>query len=191
MKPIDIGIGKNIRKLRKATGMTLAEMADLCHCSSGLLSQIETGAVNPSLGTLKSIADVLRVTLGQLLNELPVDESTPPFLMKTEERKLLTMEGGIQFQLLSRSIKVPFEFIQNRWPPGSSTGKDLYNHEGEECGMLIEGELIVETNDKTYHMKPGDSITLSSSTPHRITNPGEKEAVAVWVNSMPWVFAVK
>jgi len=84
-----------------------------------------------------------------------------------------------------------FEYILTTWPPKTSTGKGLHIHEGEECGLLLEGELHVETDGKIYHMKPGDSITLSSRTPHRVTNPGEKKAVSVWVNSIPWCFSTK
>jgi uncharacterized cupin superfamily protein len=88
-------------------------------------------------------------------------------------------------------VNVHFEFILNEWPPGSSTGKQPYTHEGEECGLLLEGGLEVEVNGKLYHMKPGDTITLNSSVPHRITNPGKKRALAVWVNSVPWLFSLR
>ena len=112
-------------------------------------------------------------------------------LMEAKERKVLTTEGGVKFQLLSRSLDVPFEFILNEWPPGSSTGKEPYSHEGEECGLLLEGELEVEVNGTVHHMKSGDTITLISSVFHRISNPGDKKALAVWVNSAPWVFSTK
>ncbi len=56
---------------------------------------------------------------------------------------------------------------------------------------VLEGKLVVEVNGKIYHMEPGDSITLHSTLPHRINNPGEKEAVAIWVNSEPWCFSTK
>ncbi|MBW1806415.1 MAG: cupin domain-containing protein, partial [Deltaproteobacteria bacterium] len=46
-------------------------------------------------------------------------------------------------------------------------------------------------NGDVFRMKPGDSITLSSSTPHRITNIGNSEAVAIWVNSEAWCFSTK
>ena len=184
-------IRENIRRLRKQKGLTLSEMANSCKCSPALLSQIENGAVNPSLATMVAISETLGISLSDLFAETPSKEEIAPNLMKAEERKVLTIEGGIQFQLLSRSIDVPFEFILNRWPPGASTGKELYRHEGKECGLLLEGELEVETNGKVYHMKPGDSITLNSSTPHRITNTGNKEALAIWVNSVALCFSTK
>jgi mannose-6-phosphate isomerase-like protein (cupin superfamily) len=111
--------------------------------------------------------------------------------MRADERKALTTGGSVTFELLSEGIDFPCEFILNRWPPGTTTGKELYNHDGKECGLLLKGELTVETNGKVYHMGPGDSITLNSDVPHRLTNSGKKEAIAVWVNTVPYLFAIK
>jgi transcriptional regulator with XRE-family HTH domain len=166
-------------------------MAELCKCSSSLLSQIETGVVNPSLSALKAICDALDIPMASLFEVSSAQSNIAFSLMEAKERKSLTTRSGVTFQLLSRGMDFPCEFILNRWPPGTSTGEDLYNHEGKECGLLLEGELLVETNGKSFHMKPGDSITLESSSPHRITNPGKKEAVAVWINSIPWLFSTK
>ena len=191
MSKVSHGVGIRIRDLRKQKGMTLGKMARHCECSSSLLSQIERGIVNPSFSTLKSIGDALEITLAQLVMEASTIDADSSSLMKQKERKILTTEGGVQFQLLSRNVNVSFEFILNHWPPGTSTGKQPYTHEGEECGLLLEGELEVEVNGKMHRMKPGDTITLRSSAPHRISNSGDKKALAVWVNSAPWVFSIK
>jgi quercetin dioxygenase-like cupin family protein len=55
----------------------------------------------------------------------------------------------------------------------------------------MDGELEVELEDKTYHLKPGDSITIRSDIPHRLNNKGKKLAKGVWVNSKPWIFSIK
>ena len=191
MNPTSQDVGMNIRRLRKEQGLTLAKLAGKCHCSSSLLSQIETGTVNPSFSTLKAVSDALGIAMASLFEVIPSPDETSVSLMRPKERTALSTKGGVRFELLSRGIDFPCEFILNRWPPGSSTGKELYNHEGEECGLLIEGELVVETNGKAFHMKPGDSITINSSAPHRVTNSGNRSAVAVWVNSVPLVFAIK
>lgn len=191
MPKVSHGLGIRIRDLRKQRGLTLTEVARRCKCSSSLLSQIERGIINPSFSTLKSIGDALETTLAQLVVDASNIEESSSFLMNQKERKALTTEGGVQFQLLTRNVHVPFEFILNQWPPGSSTGKQPYTHEGEECGLLLEGELEVEVNGKIFRMKPGDTITLRSSAPHRISNPGKRKALAVWVNSVPWVFSIK
>ncbi len=191
MVKISGSVGPKIRSLRKQKGLTLREAAELCKRSSSLLSLIERGVVNPSLSTLKSIGEAMQIPISQLVMEDSDPEEFSSSLMKPNERKILTTEGGVQFQLLSRNVNVQFEFILNEWPPGSSTGKQPYTHGGEECGLLLEGELEVEVNGKLYRMKPGDTITLNSSVPHRITNLGKERALAVWLNSVPWLFSLR
>jgi transcriptional regulator with XRE-family HTH domain len=184
-------LGIKIKSLRRQKEMTLSQLSILCKCSPSLLSQIERGTVNPSFSTLKAIGDALGTTVAHLVAEISPTGHSPSSLMRPKERKSLTTEGGVRFQLLTRNLSVPFEFILNQWPPGTSTGKKSYAHEGEEAGLLLEGELEVEVEGKVSLMKAGDTITLRSSAIHRISNPGKKRALAVWVNSVPWVFSTK
>lgn len=119
------------------------------------------------------------------------EKDIPLSPVHANDRKTLTTGGGVSFQLLSNGAVFPCEFILNRLPAGASTGDILYKHDGKECGLIIEGELVVETGGASYHMKQWDTITFDSSIPHRITNPGKEEAVSVWVNTVPWMFAIK
>ena len=191
MNPTPEEIGANLRKLRKEKGLTLAEMAKRCQCSSSLLSQIETGTVNPSFSTLKTVSDALGISMASLFTLAPSITEKSFALTRRYQRKTLITRGGVKFQLLSRGIDFPCEFILNEWPPGSSTGKDPFTHDGAECFLLLEGELDVEIDGTVQHLKPGDTMTLTSSVSHRVSNPGKKKAVAVWVNSVPFMFAVK
>ena len=184
-------IGNNIRAARKRRGQTLAQLAEQCRCSTSLISQIETGAVNPSFSTLKTISDALGISMAMLVASNSFVNGISFSLMTAKERKTLVTEGGVKFQLLSRGVDLSCEFIRNEWPPGTSTGRERYTHDGEESGLLLEGELEVEINDTIHRMQPGDTITLVSSVPHRVLNPGKEKAVAIWVNSVPHVFAIK
>jgi transcriptional regulator with XRE-family HTH domain len=187
----DNNLGKKIRTIRKGNGLTLKRMASACGLSSSFLSQVETGAVNPSLATVKAIADALNISLGQLFTEKPSGEGASACLTKPENRRTFTVDEGIKFQLLTRGIDVPFEFLLNRFPPGSTFGEGFHTHEGTESALLLEGELKVETDGEVHHLKPGDTLTMKSSIPHRVSNSGEKDALAVWVDSIPWIFSTK
>ncbi|MCX5913201.1 MAG: cupin domain-containing protein [Deltaproteobacteria bacterium] len=191
MKIDSEGLGKRFRDLRRQKRLTLARMAKMTRRSISLLSQIETGKVNPSFSSMQSIADALDVPLSQLILQDESAVENGHGLMKSRDRKVLTTRGRVEHQLLSRSLSPSFEFVINVLPPGSSTGKDLYAHEGLECGLLLEGELEVQVGEKKYSLKPGDSITLNSSTPHRLANCGTKKATAVWVNSIPFIFSTR
>jgi transcriptional regulator with XRE-family HTH domain len=192
MNALIFTIGKKIRDLRNEKGMTLGDLASKINVSPSLISQLERGGVNPSISLLKSISDSMEISLSSLIEgEEDKTDASSPGLMNEKERKALTTEGGARFVLLSRDFDLGCEFIHNEWPTGSSTGREKYVHEGVECGLLLEGELEVELEDRVYHLKPGDSITFRSDLPHRLTNKGRKTAKGVWVNSRPWIFSIK
>ena len=187
----NLGFGKKVRALRNQKNLTLNEMAKMAKRSVSLLSQIETGKVSPSFSTMRIIADTLDISLSQLILDEEANEAKDSSLMEVRERKILTTEGGVQHQLLSRNLTLPFEFISFEMPPGASTGEELYSHEGLECGLLLEGIMEIQVGDKIFRMKPGDSFTLNSSIPHKFSNCGKKKARAVWINSVPMIFSTR
>jgi len=191
MNTLIFSIGQRIRDLRNEKGLTLGNLSEKIKVSPSLISQLERGGVNPSISLLKSIVDAFELPLSSVLGDEAQKPEQVPYVMKEKERKTLTTEGGVKFVLLSGNYDLECEFIYNEWPPRSSTGKEKYVHEGVECGLLLDGELEVELEDRTYDLKPGDSITFRSDIPHRLNNRWKKLARAVWVNSKPWIFSIK
>ena len=183
--------GEKVRALRMQRGLTLADLAEKTQRSISLLSQIETDNISPSFSSMQTIADALEVPLAQDNFTGTCSRRGGFYHISESERKVLITQGGVQHQLLSRGLPLSFEFNVVEVPPGASTGDYLYSHEGEECGLLLEGELVVESGRQVHHLKPGDSITMKSSLPHKLSNPGKQAARAVWVNSVPYIFSTK
>src|SRR5690242_13121099 len=71
----DVGrqIGRVVRQLRDAQGLTLAEAAASAGISAAMLSRMETGRVTPSLETLVSLSAALGVRPATLLQDLGED----------------------------------------------------------------------------------------------------------------------
>lgn len=67
---IRILLGKRVRDLRRKSGWTQVELAELLGVDRSYLSEIETGKKDPSLRVLKTIADGFKMTLSQFLREL-------------------------------------------------------------------------------------------------------------------------
>ncbi|MCB9188044.1 MAG: helix-turn-helix transcriptional regulator [Flavobacteriales bacterium] len=59
-------LGQRIAELRKAKGMTQFEFAEKLDMQRTALTRIETGNVNTTILTLKSICDLLDIDLCQL-----------------------------------------------------------------------------------------------------------------------------
>ncbi|MDD5014666.1 MAG: cupin domain-containing protein [Atribacterota bacterium] len=191
MNELTINLGKKIRELRKLKGLTIVKLASKLKLSNSFISQLERGSINPSITLLKSISDEFNIPIQELLEDMGSKNSFIPRIITEKERKVITFEGGVYASLLNHYLNWDYEFVLNKYPPGSCTGKLKYTHEGEECGYVLEGEIIVEINNESYHLKAGDSIVFHSDIPHRTINKTKKNARAVWINSKAWAFSTK
>ncbi len=183
------GVGKRIREIRKSRRLTLKAVADCAKVTPSLISQLERGKANPSLGVLNLIAGCLEVGVASLLESHEQGGIRSPVLHKKDRKTLLTENGRLQ--LLSKQYDLNCEFVLNEWTPSRPSGREKVTHVGVECGYVIQGKLTVELGEEIYTLVAGDSITFPSTVPHRLFNPGPYTTVAVWVNSIPWLFSNK
>lgn len=58
-----IRLGAKIREVRKKRGLTLPQLAAKAGLSNGIVSKLENGKSNPSLGTLKRLAIALQINI--------------------------------------------------------------------------------------------------------------------------------
>ena len=183
-------LGRRIRKRRIELGLKGVDLAEKSGLSPGFISQIERNLVSPSVSTLKKIADVLNVPVGFFFEEANYGRERNPKnrspVVHENQRKILSPNKGVTFYLLNPDMSGEIEFILDIFEPGATTGEELYSHPGEECGLILEGELEVQLEDKRYLLKKGDSITFKSTIPHRKTNTGKTKSVSIWANTPPW-----
>lgn len=66
-------LGKLIRKARRDRDLTQSQVADMAGVSRSLIATIETGLGEPSLATLKKIAQVLDISMSELSAALLTD----------------------------------------------------------------------------------------------------------------------
>lgn len=63
-------IGKRIKELREAKNIPQQELAYACNFEKSNMARLEAGKTNPTLYTLKKIADNLKVNLEDLVKDL-------------------------------------------------------------------------------------------------------------------------
>jgi len=182
-KATDAKVGARIRKLRHARGMSLEVLAARTSLSVGFISQIERGISSPSLKALTGLADALDVSLSQLF-ELPrADTSSGTIVVRTGTRGRLTAwRSGIYKQLLTSDTPSRFSFFLMTMEPGASSGTDLYAHQGEEAGLVIQGRLRLTVEDREWTLSRGDSFHFPSDHPHRFENPSRGATVVAMLN---------
>jgi len=181
-KEMHSDLGSRLRKLRKELGFSVTELAKEVGVTRGLISQVENGRANPSLTTLRRIAEVLCIPLFYLFisgdKDLRVKRSG-------ERLELHTQNGEVEYEFVSDSRKGQMEFTLARAKPGSSSGKELDRHSGHEALLVLEGRMTLEVENKTYELCRMDSIIFDAISAHRWTNAGDSDLCFISVTSLP------
>jgi transcriptional regulator with XRE-family HTH domain len=182
-------LGARIRHQRQAAGMTVRGLAAGIGVSPSLISQIERGRATPSVATLWSIATALGLPVSDLFSGSDVEIERAPAgvnggspVQVHETRKAITLAEGVRWERLTTAPDSELDFIYVVYPPGAASCAEnaLTRHGGREFGYVISGTLAVEMGFEEYILRPNDSISFESTTPHRLRAVGDKPAVAVW-----------
>jgi mannose-6-phosphate isomerase-like protein (cupin superfamily) len=96
-------------------------------------------------------------------------------------RPTIELKGGVSWARLTASAEEGVEFLEVTYAAGATSGASMSHHQGREFGLILEGELVVELGFERYTLCAGDSIVFDSTTPHRLTNAGERPVQAIWV----------
>ena len=183
---VDLEVGRRLRELRRARKLSLETVVARTDLSIGFVSQIERGLSSPSLRVLATLADVLGVGIAGLFGATPNDDGAANGIVTREVQRaeLRLWRTGISKQLLSPAgTESRLNLFLVHLEPGGNTGDEFYTHDGEEAGLVLEGEMILTVDAETWTLKQGDSFRFASRRPHRFSNPADDaKAVVLWVN---------
>jgi transcriptional regulator with XRE-family HTH domain len=102
-------------------------------------------------------------------------------VVRSDERDVLEIEGGVRWESLTSRPLDEFEFLELVYAPGAESSPRLYRHPGTEMVVVLSGRLVIHVGFERHELEPGDSIHFPSSMPHRYVNPGDETARAVSV----------
>jgi transcriptional regulator with XRE-family HTH domain len=180
-------LGPAIRCLRQEKGLTLAQLAERSGLSIGHLSQVERSLSTPTIRQLQAIGAAMGVRIGWFFREPEATPSDPGrVVVRAAERKTLRYDGlGMTDFLLTPGLEGRIELILAELEPGAASGDEPYSHEGEEAGLVVEGELELWVDEERHLLRAGDSFAFASTRPHRYRNPGRATARVVWAVTPP------
>lgn len=104
---------------------------------------------------------------------------------KGQRRRIGIPDPNFLYELLVPDLSRTLEFGAVESAPGSSTENSPFQHEGEECGLVLQGTLEVHLGDDVFVLEAGDSIILDSRRPHWYRNIGTERVLSVWVVTPP------
>ena len=181
----------------------LRELARRLDVSPSLVSQIETGKIQPSVRTLYAIVSELGLSLDEIFELVGAAEpqGTPPapvaaaapappprpasagVVHRADERRVIELESGVRWERMATWEDLDVEFMIAVYGVGGSSSADgrLMRHSGREFGLVLSGTLSVTVGFDDHVLGAGDSITFQSTTPHRLRNDGTVEVRAIWI----------
>lgn len=168
----DFDVARRLRMVRQVKGLSQRQMAKKAKVGSGTISQIESGSTQPSVALLKKILAGVDVNLAFFFSfELKDNERI--FFSKDDLRDLGA--PGVSYLLVAgERTGRKLQMLIEEYEPGADSGRTPLSHEGEECGVVIEGSLEVTVDGQTRVLREGDSYYFTSVLPHQFRNVGEE-----------------
>lgn len=176
-------IGSKIRRLRISKNYTLKQLSDESGFSVGYLSQLERGLSSIAIDSLKTVANILGVSLSSFFENSSPDPSYPvvhsfellPNEISPQIYQYILNHSLSEFDILSR-IFLLMPFLEQESPP------EGYCHEGEEFIYVLEGVVTVYIESSQYVLYPGDCIQIRSTQRHNWANRTNRAAKILQLN---------
>ena len=174
-------IGKKIKELRTKYNLTQEELANRLELTKGYISQLENDLTEPSISTLEDIVLALGTNLSDFFND---EKESDKVVYKKEDYFVKENVGSNITWLVTNSQKNHMEPIMVTIQPKCQTDID-YPHEGQEFGYVLEGEILLCIDKKTYRLKKGETFYFDSTKNHYLKNVKDKVCRIIWVSSPP------
>jgi transcriptional regulator with XRE-family HTH domain len=161
-------VGAQVKSLRQALNMTSTEAAKAAGLSVAMLSKIENGQTAPSLATLQALANALNVPVTALFARY--DQKRDATYVKAGQGLVIDRRGsraGHRYELLGHSLHSPLRiepFLITL--DENSDAYPVFQHPGYELIYMLSGEVTYRHADRSYLLKPGDSLFFDAEAPH-------------------------
>lgn len=171
---MDLGtrIARTLKREREAHGMSVSELARRAGVSKATVSQLESGAGNPSVETLWALGVALDVPFAVLVDE----QSNAPTLIRADDLAgVPSAAAAYSASLLSASPPgARRDLYLIRAEPGEPRRSDPHHPGTTEHVILISGQANIGPVGEPVLLNPGDYLTYAGDDPHvfEATQPG-------------------
>ncbi|MEU3075801.1 helix-turn-helix domain-containing protein [Streptomyces laurentii] len=158
-------LAANLRRARTRRGLSISELSRRSKIGKATLSQLESGAGNPTIETVFSLSRVLEVPISDLLDTPPASGLT---VVRAKEAEVLSGEG-VNLRPLQRieSGDAVFEVFDQQVRAGGR--QESLGHVGTEHTIVQAGRLGVRVEGHEVELGPGDYVGFDAAAPHSYT----------------------
>jgi transcriptional regulator with XRE-family HTH domain len=198
---LERAIAVQVRRHRRARGMTVGELAVRAGISKAMLSKIENSLTSSSLTTLARLAAALDVPVTALFRGADVDDRQAVFTPANGGAPIAARgeRTGHEYRIsgrgedtgaceLGRALPLCSPASSSRKLPGPHKRMEahlvtlteraevfpLFQHPGTQLLFMLEGEMVYGHGEATYTLGPGDALQFDGEGVH-----GPQELVAL------------
>ena len=169
---------QRIRELRLISGISVEEMARRTDTTVEEYVQCEEGNRNLSIAFLYRCVLIFGVDMGDLLEGRSPKLRSYALTRKGEGQRIEEAHNMIGFNLAAdfrNRIALPLYMKVQYRPEAELEPIPLTTHEGQECDIVIKGQLKIQIDGHSEILNPGDTIYYDSSKPHGMIAVGGED----------------
>lgn len=174
-------VGDVVRRLRRARGLTLEDLAGRSGVSKSMLSQIEHNRTNPTVATVWRLGESLGVGIDAFFGggpaPVPVEvlaAHATPAIRSADGRCTLRILGPLD-------LGGWVEWYAMEAEPGAALASQPHEPGTMEHLTVLEGGLTVESGEARQPAVAGETVRYRADQPHAIRNEGKTAARALLV----------
>ncbi|SPF76781.1 HTH-type transcriptional regulator PuuR [Aliiroseovarius pelagivivens] len=190
----EFDVGTRLKELRQQFGLSQRQLAEAAGVPHGQISMIERNHSSPSVASLRKILGGFHMSMSEFFE--PEAPATQQVFFTPSELRDLTSALYQDNEAAQRMITIKqvgdakahgLQVLQEFYEPGADTGETMIEHEANEGGIVIEGELEITVGEETRVLKTGDSYLFNSREPHRFRNISDRPARVISACTPPYL----
>jgi transcriptional regulator with XRE-family HTH domain len=167
----EINVGRRLRELRTANGLSIRALARQSGLNVNTLSSIENNKSSPSVSTLQQVASALRLPINAFFEGKKFAKDI--VYQKEADRQTASFTHGTLSDMGAGFARSGLEPFLVTLAPGADSGDTPIVHTGLEFVYCLQGGIRYEVDEETYQLDPGDSLLFEAHLPHRWRNAGD------------------
>ena len=171
-KELDLKIKEmagRIRELREIEGISPQSMAKNTGVSVDEYLACESGKSDLNFAFIYRCAQALKVNVTDIIEGYSPNLKSYTVTRAGSGQQIANAHGMTYYNLayaFKNRIAEPLYVISNYDEKAQNSDIELTTHAGQECDIVIEGNLMVQVGEHKEVLGPGDSIYYDSDTPH-------------------------
>ena len=162
-------VASRIRELRQISGFSVEEMAQRTDVTVEEYLQYENGSRNMSIAFMYRCVLIFGIDFSDLLEGRSAKLRSYALTRKGEGQRIEEAHHMIGYNLAAdfrNRIALPL-YMELAYRKGAEYEDiELTTHEGQECDIVIRGQMKIQIGSHSEILHPGDCIYYDSSTPH-------------------------